>query len=79
MRVLDIMALYKMNKFQKHLTEDQGWRIEIKRYSLLTEKGPGVSLTVTTESVSTWPRWDCRPILGLKLKLLIFVFLNKIK
>lgn len=37
--VLDIMALHKMNRFHWHLTEDQGWRIEIKKYPLLTEKG----------------------------------------
>lgn len=37
--LLDIMALYKMNKFHWHLTDDQGWRIEIKKYPLLTEKG----------------------------------------
>ena len=34
-----VMALYKMNKFHWHLTDDQGWRIEIKKYPLLTEKG----------------------------------------
>ena len=28
-----------MNKFHWHLTDDQGWRIEIKKYPLLTEKG----------------------------------------
>lgn len=38
-RVLDMMALYKMNRFHWHLTEDQGWRIEIKKYPLLTEVG----------------------------------------
>lgn len=38
-RVLDFMALYKMNKFHWHLTDDQGWRIEIKRYPKLTESG----------------------------------------
>ena len=37
--LLDLMALYKMNKFHWHLTDDQGWRIEIKKYPLLTEKG----------------------------------------
>ena len=37
--LLDVMALYKMNKFHWHLTDDQGWRIEIKKYPLLTEKG----------------------------------------
>lgn len=37
--VLDLMALYKLNKFHWHLSDDQGWRIEIERYPLLTEKG----------------------------------------
>ncbi|MBU2997976.1 family 20 glycosylhydrolase [Cellulophaga baltica] len=36
---LDHMALYKMNTYHMHLTDDQGWRIEIKEYPLLTEKG----------------------------------------
>lgn len=38
-RVLDVMALYKMNRFHWHLTEDQGWRIEIPKYPRLTEVG----------------------------------------
>ena len=38
-RVIDMMAIYKMNRFHWHLTEDQGWRIEIKKYPKLTEKG----------------------------------------
>ena len=37
--VLDILAMHKMNRFHWHLTEDQGWRIEIKKYPLLTEVG----------------------------------------
>lgn len=37
--LLDMMALYKLNKFHWHLTDDQGWRVEIKKYPLLTEKG----------------------------------------
>ncbi|PQV50198.1 hexosaminidase [Jejuia pallidilutea] len=36
---LDYLALYKMNTYHMHLTDDQGWRIEIKEYPLLTEKG----------------------------------------
>ena len=36
---LDLMAMYKMNVFHWHLTEDQGWRIEIKKYPGLTEIG----------------------------------------
>jgi hexosaminidase len=39
LRLLDQMALQKLNVFHWHLTEDQGWRIEIKRYPLLTEIG----------------------------------------
>lgn len=38
-RYLDILAYYKMNTFHWHLTDDQGWRIEIKKYPLLTSKG----------------------------------------
>lgn len=36
---LDIMASLKMNTFHWHLSDDQGWRIEIKKYPLLTQKG----------------------------------------
>jgi N-acetyl-beta-hexosaminidase len=39
MILLDRMALYKLNKFHWHLTDNEGWRIEIKRYPELTEKG----------------------------------------
>ena len=38
-RFIDLMALHKMNVFHWHLTEDQGWRIEIKKYPKLTEVG----------------------------------------
>ncbi len=36
---IDRMALYKFNKFHLHLTDDQGWRVEIKKYPELTSKG----------------------------------------
>jgi len=36
-KYIDLLALHKMNKFHWHLTEDQGWRIEIKKYPKLTE------------------------------------------
>lgn len=39
MELLEIMASYKFNRFHWHLTDDQGWRIEIKKYPELTEKG----------------------------------------
>ncbi len=38
-RYIDFIALHKMNYFHWHLTEDQGWRIEIKKYPLLTQVG----------------------------------------
>ena len=38
-KVLDIMVLYKMNRFHWHLTDDQGWRVEIPEYPKLTEVG----------------------------------------
>ena len=36
-RVLDVMALYKLNRLHWHLTDDQGWRWEVKKYPKLTE------------------------------------------
>jgi len=48
-RHLDLMALHKLNVFQWHLTEDQGWRIEIKKYPRLTEVGAWRRETVIPE------------------------------
>ena len=39
LKFLDEMAMHKFNTFHWHLADDQGWRIEIKKYPLLTEKG----------------------------------------
>ena len=39
LQLLDLMALLKLNIFHWHLTEDQGWRVEIKKYPRLTEVG----------------------------------------
>ncbi len=39
MRILDAMSWHKLNKFHWHLTEDQGWRLEIKRFPKLTKIG----------------------------------------
>lgn len=36
---IDVMALHNMNKFHLHLTDDQGWRMEIKKYPELTQVG----------------------------------------
>ena len=39
LKLIDILALQRMNVLHLHLTDDQGWRMEIKRYPLLTEVG----------------------------------------
>jgi hexosaminidase len=49
-RLLDQMALLKMNTFHWHLTNDAGWRIEIKKYPLLTKVGAFRS----DSEVGTW-------------------------
>lgn len=38
-KYIDLMAMHKMNRFHWHLTEDQGWRLEILKHPLLTEIG----------------------------------------
>ena len=38
-KVLDVMAVFKLNRFHWHLSEDQGWRIQIDKYPRLTEVG----------------------------------------
>ncbi len=45
-KYLDLLALHKMNTFHWHLTEDQGWRLEIRKYPKLTEVGAWRKQTV---------------------------------
>lgn len=45
-RYIDLMALHKLNVFHWHLVDDQGWRIEIKKYPKLTEVGAWRAQTV---------------------------------
>lgn len=45
-KYIDLMAQYKLNNFHWHLTEDQGWRIEIKKYPKLTSVGSARNGTV---------------------------------
>lgn len=57
-RYIDIMAFYKYNTFHWHLTDDQGWRIEIKKYPLLTEIG-GYRDSTLNDHYNTSPRtWN---------------------
>jgi hexosaminidase len=46
-KYLDLLALHKINTFHWHLTDDQGWRIEIKKYPRLTEVGSCRNGTIT--------------------------------
>jgi hexosaminidase len=54
-RFIDLMSFYKFNTFHWHLTDDQGWRIEIKKYPKLTEIGAWRDSTVN-EHYTTVPR-----------------------
>lgn len=49
-RLLDIMAMYKMNKFHFHLTDDEGWRLEIEQLPELTTVGGRRGHTETEEN-----------------------------
>ncbi|MCK0157276.1 family 20 glycosylhydrolase [Cellulophaga sp. F20128] len=53
LKQIDILASYKVNKFHWHLTDDQGWRIEIKKYPKLTEKG---AWRADRTGISWWSR-----------------------
>ncbi|MET9383511.1 beta-N-acetylhexosaminidase [Streptomyces sp. NPDC002928] len=59
LRHLDLMAAHKLNVFHFHLTDDQGWRVEIKRYPRLTETGSWRSRTKFGHRSS--PRWEEKP------------------
>ena len=49
---IDAMALHNLNKFHIHITDDQGWRIEIKKYPKLTEVGAWRSGTLIGKSMA---------------------------
>jgi hexosaminidase len=49
-RFIDVMALHKFNRLQIHLTDDQGWRIEIKKYPRLVEIGARMDFTTIHQS-----------------------------
>lgn len=56
LKFLDLMAFYKLNNFHFHLTDDQGWRIEIKKYPKLTEIGSSRKRTQVGHSDYYYPR-----------------------
>ncbi|WP_030922998.1 beta-N-acetylhexosaminidase [Streptomyces sp. NRRL B-24720] len=59
LRYLDLLAAHKLNVFHFHLTDDQGWRVEIKRYPKLTEVGSWRSRTKHGHRASEL--WDETP------------------
>lgn len=48
-KMLDLMAVYKLNRFHWHLTDDQGWRLPIKKYPKLTVEGATNSNILRTD------------------------------
>ncbi|MCO8303929.1 beta-N-acetylhexosaminidase [Streptomyces sp. RKCA744] len=56
---LDLLAAHKLNVFHFHLTDDQGWRVEIRRYPKLTGTGAWRERTKLGHRAS--PLWDERP------------------
>jgi hexosaminidase len=59
LRYLDLLAAHKLNVFHFHLTDDQGWRLEIKRYPRLTEVGSWRGRSRLGHRSS--PLWDEQP------------------
>ncbi|MEV5311727.1 beta-N-acetylhexosaminidase [Streptomyces sp. NPDC052610] len=59
LRYLDLMAAHKLNVFHFHLTDDQGWRVEIRKYPRLTEIGSWRARTKFGHRAS--PLWEEKP------------------
>ncbi len=57
-KYLDLMARFKYNSFHWHLTEDQGWRIEIKKFPKLTQIGSIRKQTLTGHASDFPPKYD---------------------
>ena len=60
-KYIDMMSIHKMNTLHWHLTDDQGWRIEIRKYPRLTEVGSVRKGTVIRKE---WDRYDGIPYGG---------------
>jgi len=64
-KYIDLMAFYKINNFHWHLTDDQGWRLEIKKYPKLTEVGAFRAQTLVGNYHDVFPqRFDAKPYGG---------------
>jgi hexosaminidase len=56
-RYIDVMAAYKLNNFHWHLTDDNGWRVEIKKYPRLTQVGGFRGQTTIGHYFDRNPQW----------------------
>jgi hexosaminidase len=64
-KFIDLMALHKQNTFHWHLTEDQGWRIEIKKYPKLTQVGSKRAESLMGQYSQNYPQqFDGKPVSG---------------
>jgi hexosaminidase len=61
---IDLLALYKFNNFHWHLTDDQGWRIEIKKYPELTNVGATRSNTLIGHYTDRPVKYDNKEVSG---------------
>ncbi|MBP7937306.1 MAG: beta-N-acetylhexosaminidase [Phycisphaerae bacterium] len=61
LKLIDVLALHKFNSLQLHLTDNQGWRIEIKKYPKLTEVGAWRDETVVGHAGKKPWEFDGRP------------------
>lgn len=62
--LLDWMAFYKLNRFHWHLTDANGWRIEIKKYPLLTQVGARGNFTDSTAAPQYYTQQQVREIVA---------------
>ena len=55
-KFIDLLAMHKMNTFHWHLTDDQGWRVEIKKYPKLTQVGATRKQTIVGHYAENYPQ-----------------------
>jgi hexosaminidase len=64
-RYIDLLGMHKFNHFHWHLTDDQGWRVEIKKYPLLTQIGSRRENTlIDRPGVNVPDQFDAKPVVG---------------
>ncbi|GGK80808.1 beta-N-acetylhexosaminidase [Sphaerisporangium melleum] len=61
LRLIDLLAVHKLNRLHLHLADDQGWRVESRAYPLLHEVGSHRARTTTTHHIGDEQRFDDTP------------------